>query len=65
MKNINMTDDVMIKKLRLILNILNYTDIKFDNENAINNIVIYCEGFENNNYVYNLYNQVMSKFKID
>lgn len=42
MKNIRMSDDVAIRKLRFILNVITYTNIDFDNKSLMDKITFYC-----------------------
>lgn len=58
MRNIKMTDDVLITKLRFILNLLKFTNIDFDKKRALTNISYYLPSDSDNDKVIELIQEI-------
>lgn len=58
MRNIKMTNDVLITKLRFILNLLKFTNIDFDKKRALINISYYLPSESDNDKVNELIQEI-------
>lgn len=58
MRNIKMTDDVLITKLRFILNLLKFTNIDFDKKRALTYISYYLPSDSDNDKVIELIQEI-------